>query len=141
MRLISSCKLTLLILAVVALARCASISDYDAVSYQHLTALKVDTLALMDKATDPFLTHRKDIDDVTLELDKAYEYDKGRPLNSISTQMWEHLRVMFENFLTEWKRKGSLNYTTIQDFKEGAHGTGISEGFDQMIQLESGKKQ
>jgi hypothetical protein len=60
---------------------CSTIATYDQVAYERATNAKVDTLALMDKATSPCGDHIKDIEAVQLELAKAAEYDNGRPLN------------------------------------------------------------
>jgi hypothetical protein len=133
---------SLLLVAALALGicSCATISDYDQTSYQNATNLKVDTLALMDKATGDYGDHAKDIADLNVEMDKAYEYDNGRPLNTITMAMWDDLRKSYQAFLADWKRKGSLNQTTVRDYTVGPSGTtGISAEFDQIIELESGK--
>ena len=70
-------------------AGCSTISTYDQVAYEHATNAKVDALALMDKATGDYSAHREEIATVVLELKKAYEYDKGRPLNERTLQQWD----------------------------------------------------
>jgi len=132
--------LAVLCFALLGLAGCATISDYDQVSYQNATSLKVDTLALIDKSSGSYAAHEQDIAAVTLELDKAYEYDNGRPLNTITMDMWNELRARYDAFLADWKRKGSFNQTAIRDYKVGYSGdAGISALFDRIIKLESGK--
>ena len=117
---------------------CSTISPYDQAAYEHATSAKVDALALMDKATGNYSDHQKEIDALTTELDKAYEYDRGRLLNKITVAQWDILRDPNRNlvggFLRMWKTKGSLSATFIAEKK-----TQISEAFDQIIQLESGK--
>src|SRR5438876_1510185 len=73
-------------------AGCSTIATYDQVAYEHATNAKVDTLALMDKATSPYGDHIKDIEAVQLELAKAAEYDNGRPLNHYTIELWNTLR-------------------------------------------------
>jgi hypothetical protein len=126
-----------LLVATALLVACSTISTYDQAAYEHATNAKVDTLALMDKATDSYSSHTKDITALNLELDKAYEYDKGRPLNQITMTSWDVLRGpngILNRFLTSWKTSGTLNSTFINDKK--AH---VGREFDDIIQLESGK--
>jgi hypothetical protein len=119
------------------IAACSTISTYDQVAYEHATNLKVDTLALMDKATESYAAHTKDVAGLNLELDKAYEYDKGRPLNRVTVQMWDVLRGpngILARFLSKWKNRDTLNSVVIADTKEH-----VGREFDDIIQLESGK--
>jgi hypothetical protein len=119
------------------IAACSTISTYDQVAYEHATNLKVDTLALMDKATESYAAHTKDVAGLNLELDKAYEYDKGRPLNRVTVQMWDVLRGpngILAQFLSKWKNRDTLNSVVIADTKEH-----VGREFDDIIQLESGK--
>ncbi len=117
---------------------CSTISHYDQVAYEHAVNAKVDALALMNKATGSYEEHQKEIGSLITELDKAYEYDRGRPLNAITVSQWSILRDPDQNllggFLTTWKAKGALNPTFVAEKK-----TQIAEAFDQIIQLESGK--
>jgi hypothetical protein len=128
------------ILAFVALsfASCALIAHYDRVAYEHATSAKVDTLALMDKATASYDNHQKEVESLVLELDKAYEYDRGRQLNQITVAQWDVLRDPNRNlvggFLKMWKAKGTLSVTFIAEKKRQ-----IADAFDQIIRLESGK--
>lgn len=119
-------------------AACSTISTYDQAAYEHATSAKVDTLALMDKATESYSTHQREIDAVRTELEKAYEYDRGRPLNRITVTQWGILlspdRNLVGGFLKMWKNKGSLGATFVAEKK-----TQIAEAFDQIIGLESGK--
>jgi hypothetical protein len=118
-------------------AGCSTIATYDQVAYEHATNAKVDTLALMDKATSPYGDHIKDIEAVQLELAKAAEYDNGRPLNHYTIELWNTLRGengILNRFLMSWKKSGSLSSVFINDKK--AH---VAREFNDIIQLESGK--
>jgi len=113
---------------------CQTIANYDQTSYQNLTNTKVDALALLDKANGSYSDHTKDITAFNVELDKAYEYDKGRPLNTITLEIWDKQKANIQGCLDDWKSKGTLNTTTITDYKNQ-----VGAGFDKMIHLESGK--
>ncbi|HYR21558.1 MAG TPA: hypothetical protein VEP30_01360 [Chthoniobacterales bacterium] len=121
------------------LAACSLIAHYDQVAYEHATSAKVDTLALMDKATGSYDEHQKEIEALVTELNKAYEYDRGRSLNKITVAQWDVLRDPNRNlvggFLKMWKAKGKLSATFIAEKK-----LQIADAFDQIIGLESGKQ-
>lgn len=117
---------------------CSTISTFDQVAYEHVTSAKVDALTLMDKATGDYNAHQQEIAAVDLELKKAYEYDKGRPLNEVTLKQWEILlspeRDLFGGFLRDWQRKGQFKPVALSERKKQ-----VAEGFDQIIGLESGK--
>ena len=123
---------------VFALTACSTISTYDQAAYEHATSAKVDALALMDKATDSFSAHAKEVESVNLTLRKAYEYDKGRPLNAITLKQWDLLlspdHDLLGGFLRDWKRKGQFKPVAVSEKKKQ-----VADGFDQIIGLESGK--
>ena len=120
------------------LSGCSLIAHYDQVAYQHATNAKVDTLALMGKATGSYDEYQKEVEALVTELDKAYEYDRGRQRNKITVAQWDILRDPHRDvvggFLKMWKAKGSLSATFIAEKKKQ-----IGDAFDQIIQLESGK--
>lgn len=120
-------------------AGCSLIAHYDQVAYEHATSGKVDTLALMDKATGSYDEHQKEVEALITELNKAYEYDRGRSLNKITVAQWDVLRDPNRNlvggFLKMWKTKGNLSATFIAEKK-----LQIGDAFDQIIALESGKQ-
>jgi hypothetical protein len=117
---------------------CSMIAHYDQAAYEHAVDAKVDTLALMNKAIGNYEAHGKEIETVMTELDKAYEYDRGRGLNKVAVAQWDILRDpkrdLVGGFLKMWKAKGSLSPTFIAEKKKQ-----IADAFDQIIQLEAGK--
>jgi hypothetical protein len=129
---------SILLLSCPFLAACSTISTYDQAAYEHATAVKVDTLVVMSKATESYASHQREIAEVQIALDKAYEYDRNRPLNDITIKMWDKLRDpqrdLLGGFLREWKEDGPLLPKYVQHKKQQ-----IGEGFDTIIQLESGK--
>jgi hypothetical protein len=136
---ISPLRNLVVVSALALLSACSLIAHYDQVAYEHATSAKVDTLALMDKATGSYSDHQKDVDALGIELDKAYEYDRGRSLNKITVAQWDILRDPNGNlvggFLKMWKAKGSLGATFVSEKK-----IQIGKAFDQIIALESGKQ-
>jgi len=117
---------------------CSTIATYDQEAYKNATSLKVDTLVVMSKANEALSSHSSEVAKLTIALDKAYEYDRNRPLNDITVKMWDKLRNpngdLLGGFLREWKEDGPMLPKYVQHKKQQ-----ISEGFDTIIQLESGK--
>lgn len=64
--------------------------------------------------------HVKEIEAVSLTIDKAYEHDRGRALYT-TVQQWQILRDpnrnLFGGFLRDWCEKGSLNRYYIAEKK------------------------
>jgi hypothetical protein len=117
---------------------CTSISLYSEVAYEQATSLKVESLALMDSATEDYAIQQASVEDLETKLDKAYEYAKGRPKNEISAKQWQILidpeRNLLGGFLKRWELEGALSGVFIEEAK-GL----ISDAFDTIIGLESGK--
>lgn len=114
------------------------IAKYDQNAYEQATALKVDSLSLMDKATQPASEQADEIEELLLKIEKAYEYAKGRPRNEISVQLWEILKDPDKNllggFIKRWQEKNTLSPFFIQEAKNL-----IARAYDHIIGLESGK--
>lgn len=128
-----------LALFIISISGCSSLIDkYDKVAYQNATSIKVDSLALVDKAITPYSDNLNTINALKIKIDKAYEYAKGRPKNEIITKQWEIMkspsRNLFGGFLARWEEKVTLS----KDIVAGAK-SNISLAFDQIIGLESGK--
>jgi hypothetical protein len=125
------------------LSACTTISSYDQYAYAAAVGLKVDTLNLVGMATESYASHAQEIADLTVRLNKAYEYDRGRPLNQKSVQLWEYLLFtkpddpdsgVYQRFVQLWKAQGRLSPVAV-DLKKKT----ISRDFDRIIGLESGK--
>jgi hypothetical protein len=125
------------------LAACAPlIGPYSAVAYQNATSLKAETLALMSKATEPYDQHAKEVDKLFVETDKAHEFVKGVPSNSISARQWEVLAGrngdLMGKFFSRWAQSSTrtLSPVFIDEFKSL-----VGDGFDEIICLEANKKE
>lgn len=115
------------------------IGPYSPTAYQNATSLKAATLALMEKAKEPYEIHQKDVESLMVEIDKAYEYVHGIPSNSISADQWNILKKqdgdLLGKFILRWKEKNTLSQTYINEFKDQ-----IADAFDEIICLEANKK-
>ncbi|MDX1670866.1 MAG: hypothetical protein R3211_00890 [Balneolaceae bacterium] len=114
-------------------------SLFDQHAYQQAVNLKVESLKLMDKASEPFADHKSAVESLKTDLQKAYEYAKGRPQNTESIQQWEIMidpeGSLLGGFLAMWEERGQISTTMVEQSKGN-----IEEGFDIIMELESGKR-
>jgi hypothetical protein len=139
MQIQRSLRVTVILWAVLLfLGSCKTISVFDQYAYAQATALKVDALNLMDKATETYASQQAGIDAVNTQIEKAYEYEKHRPKNTITVKMWEILknpdRNLLGGYLKRWKDRSSLSADFIREAK-----VQVSQAFDLIVELESEK--
>lgn len=133
-------KLLLSIAILSCLASCApTIALYDQYAYTQTTSAKVDALNVMGMATESYSSHQKDVAALTTEIQKLYEYDKGRAKNQLTVKQWDILMNdstghLLGGFLKRWQMKGTLSADFISDNK-----TNVAMAFDQIIKLELNK--
>jgi hypothetical protein len=117
------------------------ISSYNPVAYENATSLKATALVLMDKANEPYSSRQKEIDQLLLNVEKAYEFSKGLEYNDLSTKQWEILKKadgdLLGKFMNRWQQAGSkgLSPVYIKEFRSI-----ISDAFDEIICLEANKE-
>lgn len=118
------------------------IGSYSPIAYQNATSLKAETLALMDKATEPYDTHKAEVEKLFIEVNKAHEFVRGVPSNSISAKQWEILIKpdgdLMGKFFSRWATSESKTLTRsfTNEFK-----LIVSDAFDEIICLEANKKE
>ena len=127
-----------ILIMIFVLLSCSSISVFSPEAYKQAVDLKVESLNLMSSATMPFADYKEEVLLLTTELDKAFEFSKGRPDNEISTEQWEILIDQEGNllggFLKRWETEGTLSEMFISEMQ-----LLVSDAFDAIIGLESGK--
>ena len=131
------------LLALFLFVGCAT-TNYDQAAYANATSLKVDTIHLVGLAHDSYGSHRQEVSDLTLKLQKAYEYDKGRSINQRTIQLWDQLLVkkaddpdsgIYPRFIDLWEKQGTISAAFIPGAQQR-----VALAFDEIIALESGKK-
>jgi hypothetical protein len=114
------------------------ISLYDQYAYTQAISLKVDMQNLIDRSgTVDYADARPDIEKLNLQIRKAYEYAKGRSLNSISTKQYEVILSetgFYSQVLKDWKAQTRVSETAAEEKK-----LKIGQLMDKIIQLENGK--
>lgn len=117
---------------------CSSISTFDQKAYENVTALKVDARNVMGLASQSYSSQREKVADLNTSLEKAYEYDLGRPVNRITVAQWDLLLKpegdLLGGFLKEWKQEGKLLPGYVRSKQRQ-----VGRGFDAISGLESGK--
>jgi len=117
---------------------CSSVSFYSPEAYKQDVDLKIESLNLMSFATMPYGDYEEDVTFLRTELNKAYEFAKGRPDNEISTNQWEILldedRSLLGGFLKRWEEEETLSEMFVAEAQ-----LLVSDAFDTIIGLESGK--
>jgi hypothetical protein len=126
--------ITSALLAIYFLSGCDTISKYDEHAYGLQTSCLADVLKLLDAANTPYDQNLDQIKDVTLNMERAYEYDRSRPLNQIQTAQWKLIRGLFYRIVTLWKSEGTLRSAYITEKK-----LQMALAMDQVTQLETGK--
>ncbi|CAM4165257.1 MULTISPECIES: hypothetical protein [Flavobacterium] len=130
-------KIKLLLLTMIAIASCQSLKTalFDHYSYQKTTAVKVETLLLMDKSAFAYETQKENIEKLLLEIDQLKEYEKNKPNNEITYEMWNVLTDKEKNliggYFKFWKEKQTLSPQFTAEAKKQ-----ISEALDLLIQYE-----
>ncbi len=117
---------------------CSTISQFNETAYEKSTSIKASSLALMDRAQEPYSKYSENVEEILLEAQKAYEYAKERPKNEESTKQWKIMIDpecnMLAGFFKRWKSEKKLNKLFVEEAKGQ-----IGKGFDQISGLESGK--
>ncbi|MNQ09854.1 hypothetical protein D3C85_226770 [compost metagenome] len=134
-------KLVLFLIAIsFAVACCTSTRTalYDQYSYQKTTELKIETAKLMDKAVTPYASNKKEVESLLLNLEKLVEYEKSKPDNEITFEMWKILsdkeKNLLSGFFKRWETKATLSPTFLAESKKQ-----VMDALDLLIQYESKK--
>lgn len=124
--------------AILTLLSCATISSFDQQAYSNTVSVKVDAMNMMDLAVEDYNTHEASVKTLQTELQKTYEYEKNRPKNGITLQLWDKLLDknghLLGGFLARWQTEKKLNAVYIQEAKKL-----VDKAFDQIAGLESKK--
>jgi hypothetical protein len=136
--MVANLKKGLILSLLILLVGCFSMSTFDQYVYTQTTSLKVDALNVMDRATTDYASQADVVADLQSKLQKIYEYERNRPKNEISLQLWNTLLASDGNllggFLQRWKTETKLHATFISEEKKL-----VGKAFDEIAGLESGK--
>jgi hypothetical protein len=120
-----------------AVASCTSTRTalYDQYSYQKTTELKIETAKLMDKAVTPYISNKKEVESLLLNVEKLVEYEKSKPNNEITFAMWKILsdkeKNLLSGFFRRWETKGTLSPVFVAESEKQ-----VIDALDLLIQYE-----
>lgn len=116
------------------------IGAYSPRAYEHATSLKAETLALVERADEPYAEHRQAAERLMVDLQRAYEYVRGVPRNAISARQWRLLvdpdGDLVGRFMRRWREEGTLRPAFIAEFRMI-----LADAFDEIICLEANKRE
>lgn len=133
-------KLALVFLVVFAffMNACVHTAPYSERAYYQAVSLKVESLQLIEHASEPYNSHLQEITQLKTNLQIAYEYAANRPDNEFSTKQWAVMidtsRNLMGGFFVFWQKKQTLSNAFIDNYKRQ-----IGKAFDEIILLEQGK--
>ncbi|KFF06435.1 hypothetical protein [Flavobacterium reichenbachii] len=108
---------------------------FDHYSYQKTTEIKVNANQLMSKAVTPYSTHKVEVESLILEIEKLTEYEKNKPNNEITFEMWKVLtdkeKNLLAGFFKNWNEKGILSPVFMEESKKQ-----VLDALDLLIQYE-----
>lgn len=111
---------------------------FDQYSYQQDVSLKIETKVLLQHATEDYAPYQAQVESLLVEMEKMEEYEKNKPDNDISFQMWQLMTDTDKNSVAglfkRWKEKGQLSTTFNTEASQQ-----IMEAFDALIQYEVSK--
>nr|WP_321224414.1 hypothetical protein [uncultured Psychroserpens sp.] len=111
---------------------------FDQYSYQQAISLKVESLNLMDEATQSYNTYEVEVEELMLELQKMVEYEKNKPNNEVSYAMWNLIankdKNLLAGFFKRWQADDQLSSSFTQEAK-----LQIAEALDLIIKYEAKK--
>ena len=112
------------------------IADYDQVTYKSLTDLKAETMLFLEKvnADQPYAEYAAKFDDLQLQLEKVYQYEKGKKLNSDTIGQITEIRTMLQETMDRYKEQNKLSSFYLQEkIKQ------LETAFDLAISTENSK--
>src|SRR5262245_19668015 len=95
--------------AAVLLAACSiPISYYDGTTYANLTGLKAETMTLIETFdSKPFAQNESKVEATSLNLRKAYEYEKGKGApNSDTATQFEKIMKLYADTVSDYRETG-----------------------------------
>ena len=132
---VSNSKFGLLLVPLFLISCGSLMATFDQTSYSQVTSLKVDAIALINKSRESYISHLSDVSALQLELDKAIEYDKHRPKNEVTNEMWALMSNpngnLLGGFLVKWKKDKQIDSVEVINID-----TIVSRNFDRIAELE-----
>ena len=112
------------------------ISHYDPVTYKGLTDVKAETALFLENVSGdkPYSEYAANFADLQLQVEKIYEYEKGKKLNADTLAQISEIRAMIQDMMNLYKEKNKLSVLYLQEKKKQ-----LETAFDLAIATEDSK--
>jgi hypothetical protein len=121
-------------------ASACAVSPFSQEALDFAVDIKVESLAVMDQATDDFASHVDAVSRLRERMDAALTHAGGRDNNMESTQQWELMADpngnLLGGFLSTWEQRGTLSPSFIEEKK-----IQVGRGFDLIAETEDAKRE
>lgn len=93
------------------------IANFDPVTYKSLTDLKAETILFLQNIdeTKPYAEYAAKFDDLKLQMEKIYEYEKGKNLNNDTIAQISEIRTMIQDLVTRYKGQNKLSPVYLEE--------------------------
>lgn len=95
---------------------------FDQHSYEEAISIKVESINLIEKATEAYPEHSTNVEKVLLNAQKLHEYEKNKPNNETTTKMWAMLidtdKNLLAGFFKRWKSETKLSASFTTEAKK-----------------------
>jgi hypothetical protein len=113
--------------------------EFDPQAYNMATSLKAETMLVLAKSNEAFSKHKDEVGQLTVKINAAYEYVRGKGNDPLATQEWDTMRSptggLYGGYVATWEKKGAISAAA----RDEALPT-ISAAFDKIICLESNRR-
>jgi hypothetical protein len=96
------------------------IANYDVVTYKGLTDLKAETMLFLENIDGgkPYSEYAGKFEDLQLQIEKVYEYEKGKRLNDDTIAQVGEVRAMLQEMIKRYQEQNQLNSIYLQEKKQ-----------------------
>jgi hypothetical protein len=113
--------------------------EFDPQAYTTATTLKAETMLLLAKSNEAYAKHKDEAEQLTIKVNAAYEYVRGKGNDPLATQEWDAMRNpdggLYGGYLATWQKKGAISAAA----RDEALPT-ISAAYDKIICLEANRR-
>jgi hypothetical protein len=110
------------------------VAYYDAVTYKGLTDLKAETMLFLENIDGgrSYSDYASKFEDLRLQIEKVYEYEKGKRLNDDTIAQVGEIRGMLQEMIKRYQEQNQLGAFYLQE-----KGQQLETAFDLAITTEN----
>ena len=110
------------------------IANYDPITYKSLTDLKAGSMLFLEQISpdQSFSEYAAKFEDLQLQMEKVYQYEKGKKLNNDTISQVSEIRGMINSMITLYKNQNHLSPGYLKEKREQ-----LENAFDLAISTEN----